>query len=384
MNQPTVYLDNNATTRVDEAAVEAMLPLFCEQFGNPASTHRAGAAVGALVDQARAQVADLLGARPGEIVFTSGGTEADNAALFGTLAARPTKRHVIISSVEHPAINEPADRLEREGYEITRLDVDSDGHIDLATFEAALRDDTALVSVMLVNNETGVVFPLADISRIAKARGVLVHTDAVNAIGKHVVNVDELGVDLLSLSAHKLHGPKGVGALYVRRGTPFVPVMLGGKQERSRRGGTTNSPGIVGLGVACEHAASRDAGRLDRIRQLRDRLESRIAERFTNARVIGAAADRVVNTSCICFAGMAAEPIVLLLSEAGICVSSGAACASGSLEPSPVLRAMRIDPEIAQGQIRFSLGKHNTAEEIDRTLDALSVVIKKAAASNLC
>lgn len=381
---PTItYLDNNATTRPDDRVVAAMLPLLTERYGNPSSAHYFGAQVAAEIEEARRQVAGLLGARDSEIVFTGGGTEADNAALRGVLAARPDRRHLVISAVEHHAILQTAERLEEEGIAVTRIGVDGAGRLDLAALAAALRPDTALVSVMLANNETGVIFPLAEVAAIARRAGVPVHTDAVNALGKMPVDVEALGVDLLSLSAHKIHGPKGVGALYIRRGTPFRPWQIGGSQERGRRGGTLNAPGIVGLGAACRILRELAPDDQARIAALRDRLEAGLLERCPRAHVIGREAPRLPNTLCLCFEGVLSEPIVLLLSEAGVCVSSGAACASGSVEPSHVLQAMGIPAHIAQGQIRLSLSRFTTPADIDRALDVLPPAVEKVAASNL-
>ena len=376
------YLDNNATTRIDPRVVETMTPYLTEWYGNPSSVHSFGARVAADIEQARGQVAACIGAKESEIVFTSGGTEADNAALRGVAAARPRKKHIIISAVEHHAILETSERMEQDGHEVTQVGVDAAGRLDFDELAAALRDDTLLVSVMLVNNETGVVFPLGEVCRIAHDRGVLVHTDAVNAIGKTDCDVERLGVDLLSLSAHKIHGPKGVGALYIRRGTPFRSLLIGGPQERQRRGGTHNAAGIMALGRACEIMREESTNSHAKIAMLRDRLEREIAERIPTAHVIGCDAERVANTSCICFAGVGAEAVLMLLSEAGVCVSSGAACSSGSLEPSHVLRAMGIDPVIAQGQIRFSLSRFSTDEDVDRLLDVLPRVLDRVAAVN--
>jgi cysteine desulfurase len=374
------YLDNNATTRLDPRVLEAMMPYLTERYGNPSSLHHFGAQVGADLEAARTRVARLIGARESEIVFTGGGTESGNAALRGLCAARPTKRHLVVSTVEHPAILKVAEVLERDGLEVTRVRVDRDGRLDLDALRDALRDDTLAVSVMLANNETGVIFPLAEVCQIAKARGVLVHTDAVNAVGKIPVDVNGLGVDLLSLSAHKMHGPKGTGALYVRRGTPFRPLLVGGSQERGRRAGTENTPGIVGLGIACEVSAGTETATTEQISALRERLECELTRRFKAAQIIGARTARLRNTTCVCFAGCPAEALLLLLSEAGICASSGSACSSGSLEPSHVLQAMEIPARVAQGQIRFSLSRFNTAEDIDHLLETLPRVLEKVAA----
>ena len=383
MNQEITYLDNNATTQVDPRVVAAMVPILGEQYGNPSSAHYFGTQVAMQIEEARTNVAGLIGARVSEIVFTSGGTEADNAALRGVLAARPSQRHVIISAVEHHAIFEPCAQFEREGLEVTRVGVDGAGRLDLDQLTDSLRDDTALVSIMLANNETGVILPINQVSEIAKQHGVLVHTDAVNALGKMPVNVDDLGVDLLSLSAHKFHGPKGAGALYIRRGTPFRPSQIGGAQERGRRGGTLNAPGIIGLGAACAILRELGADAMEKCRVLRDRLEAELIERFPEAHICGAQAERLPNTACICFPGLSSEAILLLLSEAGICVSSGSACSSGSLEPSHVLVAMGIDPQVAQGEIRFSLGRFNTAADIERLLQVLPAALDKVASANI-
>jgi cysteine desulfurase len=380
MSQPITYLDNNATTRVDPRVLEAMLPFFCDEYGNPSSAHQFGARVAGRIEEARTQVARLIGARETEIVFTSGGTEADNLALRGVLAARPSKRHVVISAVEHHAIFEPCELFEREGYEVTSVSVDREGRLDLEQLAASIRDDTAIISIMLANNETGVIFPVREVAAIGAKHGVPVHTDAVNALGKIRVNVEELGVNLLSLSSHKIYGPKGVGALYVRRGTPLRPMMIGGSQERKRRGGTSNAPGIVGLGAACQILHESGEAGMEQVRVLRDRLESELKRRFADVVLLGAGAERLPNTCCACFAGLSSEPLLLLLSENGICVSSGAACSSGSLEPSRVVLAMGIEPHVGQGQVRFSLGRFNTTADIDRLFEVLPGVVEKVAA----
>jgi cysteine desulfurase len=379
VSERITYLDNNATTRVADEVVAEMLSCFTEAYGNPSSVHRFGAQVAARVEQARAQVAALIGARESEIIFTSGGTEADNAALRGVAAARPSKRHLVVSAIEHPAVLETADQLEREGLTVTRLGVDGSGLVDLEALAAALRSDTLLVSIMLANNETGVIQPLREIADIVHRAGTLLHTDAVQAVGKLPVSVGELGADLLSLSSHKLHGPKGAGALYVRGGVPFRSIMFGGPQERGRRGGTLNAPGIIGLGAACA-LAGRQLSEVDAMARLRDEMEQAIVRRISGAHVMGAGAPRLANTSCICFAGVEAEAALVLLSEAGVCASSGAACHSGSLEPSHVIRAMGIDPAIAQGQLRFSLSRYNTRADVDRLIELLPDIIAKVAA----
>lgn len=377
------YVDNNATTRVDPRVVEALLPTLSEHYANPSSVHQFGSRAGALVEAARAQVAGLVNCRESEVIFTSGGTEADLTALRGVLAARPSRKHVVISSVEHHAILEPSELLEREGYEVTRVRVDQQGRLDLDHLRESLRDDTALVSVMLANNETGVIMALAEVAAIARERGVPVHTDAVNAAGKIAIDIEALGVQLMSLSAHKLYGPKGAGALIVRRGTPFRPFLVGGPQERGRRGGTSNVPGIVGFGAACALCRDAAAAEVDGIRTLRDDFERRLCEVLPQTLIVGAEAPRLQNTTCACFPGVHSEALVLLLSEQGVCVSSGSACSSGSMEPSHILQAMRIDPYLAQGQIRFSFGRFNTPADVERVLEVLPRAVEKVAAAGV-
>ncbi len=360
-----------------------MLPYLGEHYGNAASSHHAGAAAAAGVEQARAQLAAAIGARESEIVFTSGGTEADNAALRGVLTARPGRRHLVISAIEHHAVIDTAEQLAHEGASVTYVGVNRSGVLDLQQLAAALRDDTALVCVMLANNETGVLQPVAQAAALAHQRGALLFCDAVQALGKIPIDVAQLDVDLLSVSAHKLYGPKGVGALYIRRATPLRPLLLGGHQERDRRGGTHNVPGIVGFGAACALAIRELAGERERLTRLRDRLERELTARFDFVQRVGAAAERLPNTSCVCFAGVGAEALLLLLSEAGVCVSSGAACSSGSLEASHVLKAMGIEPHVAQGQIRISLGRFSSDADIERLLAALPAALARLMAVNV-
>ncbi len=375
-----IYFDNNATTPVDPRVASAMLAPLQDQYGNPASVHHAGMRAAALVEAARTHLAQLIGSRAPEIVFTSGGTEANNAALRGVLAARPERRHLVISAVEHHAVLEPAEQLAREGVAVTQVPVDRDGRLDLEHLTASLRDDTALVSVMLANNETGAIYPLREIARLAHARGALVHTDAVNALGKMSVNVADLDVDLASFSAHKLHGPQGIGALFIRGGTPFRPALLGGPHERRRRAGTLNTPGIVGFGTACKLARELGTAPLEEMRSRRERLEDEIRRRYPQALIVGAAAPRLPNTTCLCLPGVSGEALLMLLSEEGVCASAGAACSSGSLQPSHVLRAMGLDERLAHGQVRFSLSRFNTDAEIDQLVAILPRVIDKVSA----
>lgn len=376
-----IYLDNNATTKPLDGVVEAMLPFLGSEYANPSSVHRFGQRVRHGLECAREQVARLINAEPKEIVFTSGGTESINLAIRGALAAEPAKRHVITSAVEHNAVHRLATQLVREGYHVDRIGVDHQGRLDYDELEDRVTQDTALISIMHANNETGVLFDVPLICEIAARHGVRVHVDAVQSVGKVPVDVKELPVHLLSLSAHKMHGPKGVGALYVRRRTRLVPVTIGGRQERDLRPGTENVPAIVGFGVAAEEAARLPAERIEAIRQLRDDFEARVRAAIPIARVIGAAANRVCNTANIGFERLQAEALLILLSERGVCASAGAACSSGSFEPSHVLQAMGIDPKIAHGAIRFSLSRFTTAAEIDRAVGVLAEVIPRVFAT---
>ncbi len=372
-----VYLDNNATTRVAPEVLSAMLPFLSEQYGNPSSMHSFGGAVGAPLRQARAQVAAGLGCEPSEIVFTSCGTEGDNTAIRSALEAQPDKRHIVTTRVEHPAVLSLCKHLEDKGYEVTWLDVDGEGRLDLPGLEKALRKDTAVVSIMAANNETGVLFPLEDIARVVKSRGALLHTDAVQAVGKVPLDMGKLSVDFLVLSGHKLHAPKGVGALYVRKGTPFRPFLIGGHQEGGRRAGTENAASIVALGKAVELATAAMDEENSRVRALRDRLERGLMDSVPDTRVNGGGAERLPNTLSVAFKYVEGEAILLLMDRFGICASSGSACTSGSLEPSHVLRAMGVPFTFAHGSIRFSLSRYTSGEEIDLVLRELPPIIQK-------
>jgi cysteine desulfurase len=374
-----VYLDNNATTKVDPAVVEAMLPFFTEQFGNPSSMHAFGASVGGSVRRAREQLAALLGAQfDHEVVFTSGGTESDNAAILSALEANPRRREVITTSVEHPAILALCEWLEQSGRaKIHYIPVDTKGRLDMAAYEAALSDRTAIVSVMWANNETGTLFPVAELATKAKAAGALFHTDAVQAVGKLPMDLKSTDIDMLSLSGHKLHGPKGVGALYVRKGTRFKSILKGGHQERGRRAGTENTPGIVGLGLAAELAGRAIAEENVRVRALRDRLEKGLLQQVGNAFVTGDPDNRLPNTANIAFEFIEGEGILLLLNRAGVAASSGSACTSGSLEPSHVLRAMQVPYTAAHGAIRFSFSRDNSDADVDRVLEVMPGIVEK-------
>ncbi len=372
-----VYMDNNATTRVDPAVVAEMLPFFSERYGNPSSMHAFGGGVARKVQEAREQVAELLGARPDEIVFTSCGTESDNAAIHGILETRPERRHFVTSRVEHPAVWNQIPYLKRKGYRITELRVDREGRLDLDQLRECLSDDTALVSVMYANNETGVVFPMGEIAQMVKARGIPLHTDAVQAAGKIPIDLSRLPVDLLTLSGHKLHAPKGIGVLYVRRGTKVQPILIGGHQEKGRRGGTENVPYMVGLGKACELTRGQLETEARRLSALRDRLEKGIVERISNVLVNGRGTRRLPNTLSCCFEYVEGESLLLMLSDLGVCASSGSACTSGSLEPSHVLRAMGIPYTAAHGSIRFSLSRYNTEDEVDYVLGHLPGIVER-------
>jgi len=372
------YFDNNATTRIAPEVVAAMMPFFTERWGNASSAYGFGNQVVKHMDLAREQVAALIGADPREIVFTSCGTEANNAAIHSALITQPNKRHVLTTAVEHSANMKYCEYLRRHGYEVTFLPVESDGSLDLHLLEKSIRPDTAIVSVMWANNETGVLFPLEEIAAICRSKGVLYHTDAVQVPGKLKVDVDSLGVDFLSLSAHKLHAPKGVGLLYCRYTAPFHAYLLGGGQEQGRRGGTENVPYIVGFGRAAELAINTIQDENTRIRALRDRLEQTILTSIPDTSRNGGRDNRLPNTSNLTFTGCEAEAILLLLDREGICVSSGSACTTGSLTPSHVLTAMGLSPARAKASIRFSLGIYNTAEEVDHLLTKLPGVIAAA------
>jgi len=373
----TIYFDNNATTKAAEEVLEEMRPLFCELYGNPSSMHTFGGQISRKIRQAREQVANLLGCEPSEIIFTSCGTESNNTAVKGTLAAAPDKRKVITTRVEHPAVLSVCRDLENHGYTVMELGVDKEGRLDIAELEEQIDDDTALVTIMYANNETGVVFPIDKITELVAGRGVVFHTDAVQAIGKIPLNLSKSSIDLLSLSGHKLHAPKGVGALYVRKGTRLSPFMLGGHQEAGRRAGTENVPGIVGLGKACELAAKNINEENEKVKYLRDKLENAILQKCPQCRLNGDKENRLPNTTNISFEYIEGEAILLMLDKFGICASSGSACTSGSLEPSHVLRAMGVPFTAAHGSIRFSLSRYNTEKEVDYTVEKMPEIVNK-------
>jgi len=373
----TVYFDNNATTKVAEEVFEEIKPLFCELYGNPSSMHTFGGQIGRRIRQAREQVACLLGCDPSEIVFTGCGTESDNTAIKGTLAASPNRRTIITTRVEHPAVLAVCRDLENHGYTVVELGVDKQGRLDMAELEQQLDDDTALVTIMYANNETGTVFPIEDIAELVTSKGAIFHTDAVQAVGKIPLDLSKSNIDLLSLSGHKLHAPKGVGVLYIRKGTRLSPFMLGGHQEAGRRAGTENVPGIVGLGKACELAAENFETENKKVKALRDKLENEIMQKCPDCRLNGDPDNRLPNTSNISFEYIEGEAILLMLDKYGICASSGSACTSGSLEPSHVLRAMGVPFTAAHGSIRFSLSRYNTEEDVDYTIEKVPPIINQ-------
>ena len=373
-----IYLDNNASTPVRPEVLEAMLPYFGDQYGNASSVHAYGQAARGAVEEARAKVAALLGASPGEIVFTSGGTESDNLGVIGAAHALCEKgRHVITSSIEHDAVRHAGDSLEREGYEVTRLAPGADGRVTADAVRAAIRPDTILVSIMAANNETGVIQPMAEIGAVCAERGVAFHSDAVQAAGKIPIDVKAWQVSCLTITAHKFYGPKGAGALFLRRGFRPVPMQVGGEHEKGRRAGTENVPAIVGLGRACELAAAELPTSASRIAGLRDRLEAGIESKVAHIVRHGAGAPRVCNTSQISFLGAEGEHLILSLDMKGIAVSSGAACKAGSAHPSHVLLAMNVPAHVAQTSVRFSLGRTTTEAEIDRVLEIVPAVVEK-------
>jgi cysteine desulfurase len=373
----TVYVDNNATTRVDDAVLNEMLPYFSDFYGNPSSMHTFGGQVGHDIRKAREKVAAIIHAEPEEIVFTSCGTESDNTAIMSAINAVPQKKHIITTRVEHPAVKNMAEYLTKKGIRSTFVPVDRQGKLDLDYFADSLTDDTAMVSVMWANNETGVIFPIQEIADILKEKDIIFHTDAVQAIGKVPVDVRKVNVDMLSLSGHKIHAPKGVGALYIRRGTRFSPFMIGGHQEAGRRGGTENVASIIGLGKACELAMNHLENEAVHLKKLRDRLEAEILKCIPRSLVNGDIENRLPGTTNISFEYVEGEAILLMLNEHGICASSGSACTSGSLEPSHVLRAMGVPYTAVHGSIRFSLSKYNTDDDIGYILERIPGIIKR-------
>lgn len=375
--QLPVYLDHAATTPVLPEVWEAMRPYFTDFYGNPSALHSVGQAAREGVETARQQVADLINAAPEEIVFTSGGTESDNTAIFGVAEARCTQgRHILSTPIEHHAVLEPLETLIERGYEVEWLPVDAEGRVALAEVAKRLRDDTILVSVMHANNEVGTVQPIAEIGALCRALGVTFHTDAVQTAGRLPLDVRAMKIDLLSLTAHKFYGPKGIGALYVRRGTPLTRFQQGGGQEKGRRGGTLNVPGIVGLGKAAEVARDSLGAERERLMQLRDRFLEQITEAIPGVYVTGSREHRLPNNAHLCVAGVQGEPLLLALDAAGICASAGSACSAGSTEPSHVLKALGVDRELARGALRLTLGRSTSQASLDYALTALQTAVR--------
>ncbi len=377
MNTDTVYMDNNATTRVADEVIEEMTPYLGQLYGNPSSMHSFGGQVGKKIGQARDRIASLLGCSPEEIIFTSCGTESDNAAIKGTLDMASSKRTVITTRVEHPAVLSTCREMEHHGYNIVEISVDKNGRLNLDELENSLDEDTAIVSIMYANNETGTVFPIERIASMVKSKGIVFHTDAVQAVGKIPINLAELPIDLLSLSGHKLHAPKGVGVLYVRKGTRLAPFMVGGHQESGRRAGTENVPSIIALGKACQLAGENIDDENTRIRKLRDKLEKEILQTCPGSMVNGDTENRLPNTTIISFEYIEGEAILLMLNRFGICASSGSACTSGSLEPSHVLRAMGVPFTAAHGSIRFSLSRYSTEDQVDFVIEKTAPIVNR-------
>jgi cysteine desulfurase len=374
---PLIYLDNNATTQVDPAVVEEMLPYLTTFYGNPSSAYTFGKRVGSVLDLARERVARLLDCEPGEILFTSCGTESTNTAIHSALAVDRDRQHIVTTRVEHSATLKTCELLAKRGYEITWLGVDSNGQINLRELEAAIRPDTALVSVMWANNETGTLFPMDRIQDITREKGVLFHSDAVQVVGKLPVRLRDSGIHLLSLSGHKLHCPKGVGVLYVNRRSRFSAFMTGGGQENGRRAGTENVASIVGLGKACELAAENIDVETLQVRAMRDNFEQAVLTRIPGSRVNGDIHSRLPNTSNLAFEGMDSEALLMVLDDAGICCSAGSACTTGSLYPSHVLKAMGLSDAHARSSLRFSFGRFNTNSDVDRTISALEHAVER-------
>ena len=372
-----IYVDNNATTRVAPEVLEAMLPYFSDFYGNPSSMHTFGGSVGSKVKAARAHVARMLGALPEEILFTSCGTESDSTAIHAAIRSIPEKKHIVTTRVEHPAVKNLVEHLGKNGYRTTFVPVDRQGRLDLDALYRSLSDDTAIVSIMWANNETGTIFPVEEIARKVRERGIVFHTDAVQAVGKIPINMADSAIDMLSLSGHKLHAPKGIGVLYIRKGTKFAPFLMGGHQEAGRRAGTENTASIIGMGRAAQLAMETMDDENSRVRAMRDRLETELLKRVPASMVNGDPENRLPNTTSIAFEYIEGEAILLLMDQHGICASSGSACTSGSLEPSHVLRAMGVPFTAAHGSIRFSLSIYNTEEEIDFIIDKMPPIIER-------
>ena len=372
-----IYLDNNASTKIAPEVLEEMMPYLTKLYGNPSSMHTFGGQLHRKIEEARVKVASLINANPEEIIFTSCGTESDNTAIMSAVESLPRKKHIITTRVEHPAVMNFCQHLARKGYRVTYLPVNNQGQLDINVLLKAIDEDTAVVSIMFANNETGVIFPVSEILEILKERGILFHTDAVQAVGKIPIDVKKLPVDLLTLSGHKIHTPKGIGALYVRKGTRFNPYIIGGHQEKGRRAGTENVASIIALGKAAEIAVKNLDKEIIFLSGLRNKLENALLECCPNASVNGDRNNRLPNTANMSFEYVEGEAILLRLNEFGICASSGSACSSGSLEPSHVLRAMGIPYTAVHGSIRFSLSRYNTEKEIDKVIAIMPGIIKE-------
>ncbi len=373
----TIYMDNNATTQVAPEVLEAMLPFLTDQYGNPSSAYIFGGQVARNIRDAREQAAAILGAFPEEIIFTSCGSESDNTAIMSALSTGKDNMHIVTSRVEHPAVKVLCNELTKQGYRVTEIPVDKEGRLDMDRYKESLTPDTAIVSLMWANNETGVIFPVEKAAQMARDRGILFHTDAVQAVGKIPIDLQNSAIDMLSISGHKLHAPKGIGVLYVRKGTKFSPFLIGGHQEQGRRGGTENTASIIALGKACELAANRMEEENTKVKALRDKLETELLRQVPNSRVNGGISERLPNTTNISFESIEGESILLLMDEFGICASSGSACTSGSLQPSHVLRAMGVPFTMAHGSVRFSLSVYNTEEEVDFVIDKIPPIIAR-------
>ncbi|MDD2707811.1 MAG: cysteine desulfurase NifS [Verrucomicrobiae bacterium] len=371
-----IYLDNNATTAIAPEVMEAMLPFLKDFWGNPSSAYRFGSQVRAAIETAREQVAQIIGAAPREILFTSCATESDNAAILSALETTGRQK-IVTTQVEHSAIVKMGDFLKKKGFEVVRLPVQSDGTLAPETVDKAVDEKTAICSIMWANNETGVLFPVEEIAAICKSKGVLFHTDAVQAVGKIPIDMKQNKIDMLSIAGHKLHAPKGIGAIYIRKGVAFSPMVIGGGQERSKRGGTENVSHIVGLGKACELASNRIEEENTRIRALRDRLENHVLSTISHTWVNGSRKMRLPNTTSLGFDFIESEAVLTMLDHYSICASSGSACTTGSLDPSHVLLAMGIPPARARGSVRFSLSTYNTDSDIDKTIAVLPAIIQK-------
>ncbi|MBA4367381.1 MAG: cysteine desulfurase NifS [Desulfobacterium sp.] len=370
-----IYADNNATTQIASSVLNEMMPYLTEYYGNPSSMHTFGGQVGKKIKEARAQTASLLNATPEEILFTSCGTESDSTAIRAAIMSSPSKKHIVTTRVEHPAVKNLCEQLAKERFRITYVPVDQNGALDLDFLYQSLTDDTAIVSIMWANNETGVIFPVEEIASVVKGKGIAFHTDAVQAVGKIPIDLKNSNIDMLSLSGHKIHAPKGIGALYIRKGTKFSPFLIGGHQEKGRRGGTENVASIIGLGAASKLSQELMTKENTDVKTLRDTLEKGLLEKIDHSFVNGVKERRLPNTTSIAFEYVEGEAILLMMDQFGICASSGSACTSGSLEPSHVLRAMGVPFTAAHGTIRFSLSTYNTMDEVNLIIEKLPPII---------